>query len=263
MNEDLVSGKVYEDVDQKIKTSLSKSPKAVVITPTTGSGLLHCAIDSVAKQDFEDIVHLLVVDGPEFELEVKQIASKFSNSHYNISVLPFNTGANGLNGHRIYASFPLLVNADYILFLDEDNWWDSDHVGSLIELVEDMRLDWAHSMRKIYTYDEVYIADDNCESIGMFEPFSFLKKGWTSYIDTNCYIFKRNTIVQTAHYWYHPLRADRYFFNHLALKFPNYLSSKRYTVNYRLKMNGPVAPEYIIEGNAYMEEKYENKLPWL
>jgi hypothetical protein len=254
---------VYGSVDRIIKISRTGSPKAVVLTPSTGSPFLSKAIESVLTQSFEDIIHLIIVDGLPFEQKVRQITSKFGSEKCNTVTLPFNTGRNGMNGHRIYASFPLLVNSDYILFLDEDNWWDSHHAGSLIELLENINVDWAYSMRKIYTHDELYIADDNCESIGMYAPFSNLKRGWPSYVDTNCYVFKRNTIAQTAHHWYHPLRADRHFFHHLARKFPNYISSKKYTVNYRLKKEGPIPPEYILEGNQYMMNKYDSNLPWL
>jgi glycosyltransferase involved in cell wall biosynthesis len=254
---------VYGSVDSIIKISDTGSPKAVVLTPSTGSPFLSKAIESVLNQNFEDIIHLIIVDGLQFEQEALQITSKFNSEKCKIFTLPFNTGRNGMNGHRIYASFPFLINSDYIFFLDEDNWWDIEHAGSLIELLENNNVDWAYSMRKIYTYDEVYIADDNCESIGMYAPFSSLKKGWASYIDTNCYVFKRNTIAQTAHYWYHPLRADRYFFHQLARKFPNYVSSKKYTVNYRLKKDGPIFPNYILEGNQYMIDKYNSDLPWL
>ncbi len=254
---------VFGSVDQIIRNVHEEFPKVVVLTPSTGNPYLLRAIESVIKQDYRNILHLVIVDGPEFKRNTHHITSKFDSEHCKVVTLPFNTGANGMNGHRIYASFPLLINSEFIFFLDEDNWWDTDHVSSLINLLGKDGVDWAYSMRKIYTYNEEYVADDNCESIGPYSPYSFKVKNWPNYIDTNCYAFKRNTIVQTAHHWYHPLRADRYFFGKLLEKFPNYASSKRYTVNYRLKKNGPVSPAYIIEGNQFMIDQYGFKLPWL
>jgi glycosyltransferase involved in cell wall biosynthesis len=257
-------GDIYGHVDQIIGDAGHRHLSVAVITPTTGSLFLGRAIQSVFDQDHGDIDHLIVVDGLQFEQQVRQILSGANSSRCTVCVLPFNTGKDGLlSGHRIYASFPLLVNSKYILFLDEDNWWDPEHVSSMVALLGRDRVDWAHSMRKIYTHDEVYVADDNCESIGMYPPYSHLKNGWPSYVDTNCYAFRRSTIAQTAHYWYHPRRGDRYFFHNLCAKFPSYLSSKKYTVNYRLKENGPVPPDYIVEGNRYMMEKYSAGLPWL
>lgn len=254
---------IYGSVDRTIRNSPETSPKAVVLTPTVGSGYLSKAIESVRCQDFKDMLHIIIVDGHQFENRVREIVLSMNDEKCKICTLPFNTGENGMNGHRIYASFPLLINSDYLFFLDEDNWWDVDHASSLIETLENTNADWAHSMRKIYTYDERYVADDNCESIGLHTPFSGLKRGWPSYVDTNCYVFKRNTIVQTAHFWYHPLRADRYFFHELRRIFPNYVSSQKYTVNYRLKKDGAVSPQYILEGNEYMAEKYNSLLPWI
>ncbi|WP_448698236.1 glycosyltransferase [Mucilaginibacter sp. AW1-3] len=255
---------VYENIDQIIKAAHSESPKAVVLTPSTGSPFLRKAAESVLAQDFENIIHIIVADGAEFEQGTQHSVSKFTREEKcRVVTIPFNTGKNGLNGHRIYAAFPLLINADYIFFLDEDNWWDVSHVSSLITLIEENDLDWAHSMRKIYTHDECYVADDNCESIGMHRPFSGVIKNWSSYVDTNCYAFKRNTLVQVAHFWYHPLRADRYFFHQIARRFPNYSSSKKYTVNYRLKKNGPVSSDYILEGNQFMVNQYNSQLPWI
>ena len=253
---------VYGSVDAIIESYNTGWPRAVVITPTTGGPFLSKAIESVLNQDFAGIIHLIVIDGIEFEQNVLTITSKYNSNKCKVLTLPFNTGRNGMNGHRIYASFPLLINSEYIFFLDEDNWWDVNHASSLIDLLESKQIDWAYSMRKIYTHDEVYVAEDNCESIGNYIPVSSLKKGWPSYVDTNCYAFKRNTIVQVAHFWYHPLRADRHFFHSLLQKFPNYISSKKYTLNYRLKKDGPVSPEYILEGNRYMFNKYKLKLPW-
>lgn len=254
---------VYEDVNRIVEASNAGSQKAIVITPSIGSPHLSKAIDSVLKQDYKDILHLIVVDGSMFESAVNDIINRFSTEMCKSTTIPFNTGANGMNGHRIYASFPLLMNSDYVFFLDEDNWWDADHVSTLINLLEDRNIDWAYSMRKIFTYKGEYIGEDNCESIGPYLPYSSTVKNWPSYIDTNCYAFKRNTIVQTAHYWYHPLRADRYFFHHLSERFPRYLSSKKYSANYRLKKDGPVSEGYIKEGNDFMIKKYGSSLPWI
>lgn len=253
---------VYNSVDRIIKNSASAAPQTIILTPSIGSPYLVKTIRSVLDQDRTDLLHLIVIDGAAFEERVRQLTAPFEGERLRVCVLPFNTGRDGMNGHRIYASFPLLLNADYLLFLDEDNWWDSYHVGSLIDAMENSGADWAYSLRKIYTYDEAFIAEDNCESIGPHLPYSHLRNNWPSYVDTNCYAFKRNTIVQTAHFWYHPLRADRYVFHQLIKLFPNYATTKLYSANYRLKKDGPVSPEYILNGNFHMLELYRGELPW-
>ena len=242
-----------------INTSHFGLPKLFVITPTTGGDNLFKAIESVQNQAYKDVLQFVIVDGVEYESKVFTIAKCFNPEKYRIVTLPFNTGKNGINGHRIYASIPLLLNSQYIMFLDEDNWWDSDHVSTLIELIETDKLDWAYSMRKIFTQGGEFVANDNCENIGPYPSFS----QWLNLVDTNCYAFKRSTIAQTAHYWYHPLRADRYFYKHLAELFPNYKSTGQYTVNYRLNDSRPPTPDYFLRGNQFMMDKYNYRLPWV
>ena len=255
-----------ENVDLEVERIIQKAnptrPKAIVITPTTGSRYLPHAIQSVLSQNFLGVIHLVVVDGSQFLDHALKAASGFDHDRCIILPLPFNTGSSGMNGHRIYASIPLLTNADFVFFLDEDNWMDKDHVGSLIDLLDKDNFDWGYSLRKIYTHDDIYVALDNCESIGPFPPYSNQLKGYRSYVDTNCYAFRRRTIARMAHFWYHPLQADRYFFQEIIKHFPRYSSSNRYTVNYRLKENGPVSPDYIIAGNRHMANKFGTRLPW-
>lgn len=158
-------------VEKIIQGLQPKFSKAVVLTPTTGRPHLADAIKSVSLQSFQSLVHMLVVDGAQYEDSVREILSHANGERCETCVLPHNTGQHGINGHRIYAAFPLLLNADYILFLDEDNWFELDHVSSLVDALENSGADWAHSMRKIYTHDGVYVADDNCESLGGYRPF--------------------------------------------------------------------------------------------
>lgn len=250
---------VQEKMEQIIRTAHVNLPKLIIITPTTGDKYLSYAIECVQSQSYKNLLQYLIVDGAEYESRVMDITKNFDAEKFRIITLPFNTGKNGINGHRIYASIPLLLNSEYVMFLDEDNWWDEDHVASLIELIENKKLDWAYSLRKIYTQGGKFVTNDNCENIGPYPSFSH----WPNLVDTNCYAFKRSTIAQTAHNWYHPLRADRYFYKHLAEAFPNYKSTGQYTVNYRLNESRPPTPNYFLQGNQFMLEKYNYQLPWV
>src|SRR5690554_4290406 len=143
-------GEVFDNVSRILQSSAG-NPQVAVITPTTGSPYLAKAIESIQKQSFQDVVQLIVVDGIEFEEKVQAIVNGFDPAKYRVITLPYNTGKNGMNGHRIYASFPFLINSEYIFFLDEDNWLDKDHVSSIVTTIEEKSLDWAYSFRKIYT----------------------------------------------------------------------------------------------------------------
>ena len=127
-----------------MKLVIEKS--VVVITPSVGRKSLTKAVNSVRDQTYKNIKHLIVADGPEFYDNVAFLAYSGieNNDHIKVTNAPINTGANGMYGHRIYAAYPHLVNEDYVLFLDEDNWWDENHVASLVSLIESKNLTWAY-----------------------------------------------------------------------------------------------------------------------
>ena len=60
--------------------------------------------------------------------------------HLKVHQLPENTGSNGFNGHRIYAACSHLVNADYVLLLDEDCFYEAIMLNPFVSLFHAM--DW-------------------------------------------------------------------------------------------------------------------------
>lgn len=254
-NRSILLNRVGQDIDEKF----SRNDLATIVTPTTGNPLLYYAIKSVLEQSYGYIEHWVIADGPNYAPLVSSIIQKFDDDRLKLMVLPNNTGKHGYNGHRIYAAIPFLINSEFILFLDEDNWWDRNHVQSLIDTIKKEDLDWAFSMRKICKENGHFVVNDDCESIGDYPSFS----GRPSLVDTNCYAFRRTSLLQSAHYWYHPLQADRYFFYQHKRKSPRFLSTGLYTVNYRLSNSKPPFSDFFIEGNKAMFNIYDGKLPWL
>lgn len=144
-----------------------------VITPTIGSPKLLDAMRSVEKQTY-NCKHLIVIDGPEYSQKAMELISNSGlKGNHTVYCSPENTGKTGgdFYGHRIYAAFPHLINSDYILFLDEDNWYEPNHVETLIQTIEEKQLDFAYSLRQIYSPDRRFLCNDNCESLGKWEIF--------------------------------------------------------------------------------------------
>ena len=226
----------------------------MVITPTTGKDTVMRAIESVAQQTIPT-EHLIVEDG-------KDVATKglwrfeLGLSNAEIITLPENVGGNGWYGHRVYAAMPLMVNADYILFLDEDNWFEPNHVETMINKIKSKDLMWAYSLRKIYDERGQYVCDDDCEALGRYPAFY---DHTVNFVDTNCYCFKREYLVNIAHAFYGQWGADRPFYKAAASALPSFGCTGEATVNYR-------APERLLgmfkEGNKLMKEAYKEPLPW-
>ena len=222
--------------------------RVMVITPTTGKDTLEQALLSVERQTVET-EHLIVLDG-------KGMATKPDETKLRkVIQLPENVGGNNWYGHRVYAAMPLMVNADYILFLDEDNWFEPNHVETMINKIKSKDLMWSYSLRRICNEAGKYIGDDDCESLGRYPAFY---DHTLNFVDTNCYCFKREYLVTVAHAFYGQWGADRQFYKAAASALPAFGCTGEATVNYR-------APERLLgmfaEGNAAMKKGYGD-LPW-
>lgn len=239
----------------------------IVITPSVGRSTLPQAIKSVAKQSYPNIQHLIVADGPTYYGEVYSAVVK-TDVEVQIALSPNNTGKNGFYGHRIYAAYSHLVDQDYVVFLDEDNWFETHHIENLVNLCEEKQLDFAYSLRQVFIGDEFH-AFDMCESIGKWpiwftqdapdpQPSSYL-------VDTSAYCFKREWLIQNAHLWHSGWGGDRRFFEAVMWD-AKYDTTGLHTLCYRLPdmqkaYGGDMT--FFERGNEAVKKHYGGKYPWL
>ena len=229
--------------------------KVAVVTPTIGSRHLAQCIDSVAKQSYNDVLHYVFVDGEQYFDPVNK--HEFGPNVRKV-LLQENIGK-GWYGHRVYAACSFLVNADVICYLDEDNWFEPDHVGNLVKELQSGK-DWAFSLRKIYDKNGTYLLEDNCESLGLWPVFF---NDGVFHIDTSSFAVKRNVAVQIGQAWYGQWGADRQFFGALKTYFKNYSCTKKHSLCYRLEGNdGSVTKDFFETGNEAMNKRYNGEFPW-
>jgi glycosyltransferase involved in cell wall biosynthesis len=225
--------------------------RVMVITPTTGKDTVFKAMESIRDQTVKT-EHLVVFDGQEAR---DKFPLAFVDGHTFIT-LPENVGGGGWYGHRVYAAMPLIVNADYILFLDEDNWFEPNHVETMIAKIKSKDLMWSYSLRRICNEAGEYIADDDCESLGRWPTYY---DHTLNFVDTNCYCFRREYLVSIAHAFYGQWGQDRPFYKAASTTLPAFGCTGEATVNYR-------APERLLnmfrEGNEKMINAYKQPLPW-
>jgi glycosyltransferase involved in cell wall biosynthesis len=248
-----------------MKLRIEKS--VVVITPTIGSPKLVDAIDSVANQTYKNVLHLVVIDGPQyFDQTLLHLPVHYSDTdRFQLLTLPWNTGANGLNGQRIYASMPHLINADYIFFLDQDNWYKPDHVESLVDTIESKNLDFAFSLREVFTEDKSESILDNCESLGLWPIYFTLNTPNREYlIDTSAFAFTKRHIQATCHLYHSGAWGEDRRYLAAMPGWIKYDTSGKYTLNYRVGGNkGSVNMDLFKEGNKVTEAFYKDGYPWL
>lgn len=237
---------------------------AVVIIATTGKETVRRAVESVAAQTYDDVRCLVVCDGPQFESRARQA---LSGTACDLLVLPQNTGADGYVCHRIYGATPLLCNADWIFYLDDDNWYEADHVRNLVKACRENGAAWGHSFRNIYHKGE-FLCEDKCESLGAwpvwYDPSIY-------HVDTNCYCIRRDVAVQLAPHW-HKSRivdgkvqtsADTAICNFLRNQPHPFATVPQYTVNYELgSWELSPKPEFFLDGNERFAAQFEGVLPW-
>ena len=242
-----------------------------VITPTTGSSYLAECIESVRSQTYKNIEHIVVVDGKdrwEKADEVLKAAEYPRPGREHLCILPYATGTNRYNGHRVYGAATYFADGDFHLWLDDDNVLEPNHIESLVKLVQEKNLDWAYSFRKIIDKDSKVLCNDDCESLGMWasilDPRDF-------FIDVNCYFVKKKVAVGISPIWYRKFREpgqmeiDRAIATALMhpenkLKFD---CTRDYTVQYRVGNTGlSVQADFFIKGNEAMLQRHNGVLPW-
>lgn len=242
-----------------------------IITPTTGNSYLAECIESVRSQTYENIEHIIVVDGKERWEKAEAILKiaefpRPTNEH--ICVLPYPTGVNRYNGHRVYGAATYFADGDYHIWLDEDNMLSPNHVENLVKLVKEKQLHWAFSFRNIIDKDSRILCEDNCESLGLW-PSVLHPEDY--FVDVNCYMVHKQLAVQISPIWYRKFREpgqpeiDRVIAGTLMSKQNNlkFDTTREYTVKYRVGNTGlSVQHEFFERGNKAMLEKYNGKLPW-
>jgi glycosyltransferase involved in cell wall biosynthesis len=230
-----------------------------VITPTTGTSYLRKTLDSVKEQTHKNVQHLVVVDGNHPKATV--ILQDYPN--VDVIKLPYATGTERYNGHRIYGAASYLAKGDYVCFLDEDNWLEPNHVESLIKVIQSGN-QWAFSLRKIIDKDGNYVCNDDCESLGKWQ--SCLND---YFVDVGCYFFPKTLAVQLTPIWYRKARepgvpeVDRMLIHVLRENNLTCDTNYMYTLNYRTgNTERSVQKEFFLHNNEIMKQKYNGKLPW-
>lgn len=235
--------------------------KVAVVTPTIGSPVLKDCLQSVQKQTYKNLTHYVFVDGEQyFGNSYLTINENCSEKEIKTISLQENVGK-GWYGHRVYSACSFLVNADIICYLDEDNWFEPNHVEKLVETMQSQNYDWVYSLRKIHDKDGSFICNDNCESLGKWPVYV---NDQVYHIDTSCFAVKTEVATKIGHAWYGQWGADRQFFYALRQYFPHFTCSANYSLCYRLDGNpNSVNREFFEIGNQKNYEKYSGVYPWL
>lgn len=217
-----------------------------VVSSSIGRDELERAILSVKAQTYP-CKHYVFVDGNQFAEKARKILDKYPD--VVATYLPMNTGANGWVNSSINAIAPFLVKEDIICYLDDDNWYEPNHVATAVAELEQTGSDYVYSLRNFVDSKGKFICTDEVESLGFWisklpDPLKLdIKIGkYTfkyesslnneSHIDTNCYAFTHATALKVARSWYSGVANDRNVFNTLKALNLKWSCTGKFSVNY-------------------------------
>lgn len=235
--------------------------KVAVVTPCITSDHLYQCFQSVQNQTYDNITHYVIVDGITHWNSVQDVIDNVG-THKIVSpiYLSENIGKE-YYGHRAFAASSFLVNADIITYLDSDNWYESNHVESMVDKLSE-GYDWTYSLRNIHDKDGIFLCQDNCESLGKW-PIYGADANQMYHIDTSSFGVTLNVALSIGHAWYGKWGADRQFFNALRQYYPNWNCTGKYSMNYRLDGNeNSVNYDFFKQGNNITTQIYGNNFPW-
>lgn len=252
------------------------SDSVTVITATIGKPTLRRAVESVLSQTHDNVRHLVVIDGDDdYYCDASDVlyGKQGTNTDWlkhrvDTVILPHNTGANGYRCFRIYGAMPFMVNTDWVCFLDDDNWFEPDHIANCIEACKAGPLDWCFTLRNIW-HEGKLIGPDHCESVGLWPTWYDTNQ---RHIDTNCLFMRREMAVAIGPHWHRSrfdergevqVSADTVVANVLMSEEPRHALIAKPTVNYELgSWELSVKPEFFTIGNEQFLKQHDGKLPW-
>jgi glycosyltransferase involved in cell wall biosynthesis len=249
------------------------SELVTIVTATTATDYLKRNIESVQKQTYTNFQHLIFIDGiiggPKNLSRVQEMISNMALKNVDFIPLPYSVGHSGWNGHRMYMAALALASdkAEYICFLDEDNYIDEDHIESLYKVIKNGN-EYAFSLRKIVDKDGNFVVNDDCESLGLWHSILHPED---YFIDLNCFFLKRLLANQLAPIFYRKARdpnmqpeIDRALSQVLRQNNLKYDTNYKYTLNYTAgNTQKSVQKEFFLNGNQQMLVKYNGSLPWV
>jgi hypothetical protein len=231
---------------------MQKDGSVTVVTATVGHPHLGRALQSVCDQTYANVRHWVVLDGPEVANDALPVCGRiWSHAHARTAttlVLPERTGMDGWCSHRIYSAIPTLVSSEFVCFLDQDNWFEPEHVEELVAAARSSSDSVAYSLRSIHDPVKGFVCRDECQSLGPLAP-SFDTPG-EYHIDSNCWLLPTRLAWKFSTGWLQKYQGDRRFARAIIAACPGLRCTHRYSVNYTVgsRAESPSA-DYFLHGN--------------
>ena len=229
-----------------------------VVTVTNGKrqGELANCIASVKAQTYPCTHYILCDQDFNKFAELKRLYPDVLMCYWDAKI-----GGNGYAGQRWLAAAPQLITEDVTFFCNDDDWYSPNHVKSIMDRIDE-GYDWAYSLRSVHDKEGNFLFDDNCEALGE------LHDTWNipghRFVDWCMWGMKTEYLKQLAILLNRPdPTVDRHFYQAATRIVPKFASTNKHTFHFRMGGSCGVQPEFFIEGNKRILEKFDGKLPWI
>jgi hypothetical protein len=193
---------------------LQQPMDAAVVIPTVLRPHLVDALHSVFAQTFPGRIHIMIgIDTVRGNLDLIEAACATRPSHCAVQVLwpGFSTSVRhgGLapagDGGALRSVLTYLANARYVAYLDDDNWWDPEHLAGLRKAIDEA--DWAFALRRfVHPATRRSVCVDRWESLGPNQ--GIFKEQFGGFVDPSCLMINKVACPVAPHVWNFPLKGD-------------------------------------------------------
>ncbi|HEY1411593.1 MAG TPA: glycosyltransferase family 2 protein, partial [Rhodopila sp.] len=231
-------------------------------------------LHSIFAQKFPGRVHILIgIDNIRGDLALIDAACAARPQNCVVQVLwpGYSTSVRhgGLtppgDGGALRSVLTYLANSPYVAYLDDDNWWEPEHLYQLRRAMDDA--EWAFALRWfVHPETRRPVCVDIWESVGPGQ--GLFKDKFDGFVDPSCLMINKVACPLAAHHWNFPLAgdpmsADRNVFAFLKQKHKP-RGTGRPTVFYTLNINDGLHPARLrLMGTAYEEAGRTPDVPGL
>jgi hypothetical protein len=187
---------------------------AAVIIPTILRPALRDALQSVFCQDIPGRIHVLVgIDVPLGDPSLLQTlcADRPPNCVVQVYYPGYSTQARhgGLSPARdggvLRSVLSYLANSPFVAYLDDDNWWRSDHLRLLRQALGNA--DWAYSLRWfVHPQSRRPLCVDQWESVG--PDRGLYRDDFGGFVDPSCLMINKLACEAALPLWNCPMLRD-------------------------------------------------------
>ena len=218
---------------------------AAVVTVTNGKRLeqLKKCVYSIENQS-HPVKHYVLCD---HDVDVfRTLFHEFAHCNVKVCYWDGQIGGNGWAGQRWLSAAPHLITEDVTFFCNDDDWYEANHVESIMAKIEEGNL----------------VCQDNCEALG--ESADVWNIPGHRFVDWCMWGMRTELLKQISIVLNNPSpQVDRMFYATAKQLYPNFTGTGLHTFNFRLGGSCGVQKEFFEFGNGEMLKRFNGKLPWI